>query len=824
MTTKKIILTSILLLCFSLLTACGGDGIGGTGKGEPGFSSNELKATRISVPFRENGYSNFKTQIIDTESKFRSFVNNVKSQNNWNNKAEFLQTIEAINVDFENENLLIYRLTESSGSITLNVNAATVKNKEMTVKIDRNVPNAGGTADMAYYVLAYQLDKNIIKATFDKGTTKTVLDLANIPKAQGILVRSSQSELLNYFQKAIKAHKDTVNYGLPADSMSNVSTTNLQEAGVDEADLIKTDGRYIYSVKKIEKTLDPLVDNSTIVAETYNTDIIRILDTQGVSGVTELKRLSNSSNPWNIAGLYLDNTSSVNNRHLIALSSDKQNYLEDWFDSSQFQKQKTDVLFVDINDPKNAKVVNKLSFEGQLIDSRRNGDTLYLVMRHYPDYEYIDDKQLATTTTETFLPSYTVNDENKKLIVKPENCFLEKGQQGTADVITLVAVDLKQDNPSIKSQCYVGSAEAVYASKKAFYLATTRWGYTIQNGLAEYNHDVTTDIHKFGYNGLNIEYRGSGQVDGHLGNSQSSKSFRFSEQNDLLRVVTFDQQMWGGLIGLPEDVQAKVSEKKSPVLLSILKEDPNSQSLQIVSKLPNTKRPDPIGLPDEKLYATRFIGNRAYVVTFRITDPLYVIDLSDITDPKILGELKIDGYSDYLHPISETLLLGIGKDAISDATNGDGRGAWYQGIKLSLIDVTDPSNPKEADKVIIGKRGTESAALHSHHAVTTLNVNQTYQVAIPVDLHEEEPQEKGSPVASTYYGYTHTGLYRFNIDINNQTIRKIPAMIIDNQKTPYWGDSSNDRSVIIKDTVFFMHDGEIWTQDWAGNNKIIGPK
>jgi hypothetical protein len=599
------------------------------------------------------------------------------------------------------------------------------------------------------------------------------------------------------------------------------------------------------------------------------------MDTQNPDGITEIKKITtdNKKEPWNISGLYLH---EAKNR-LVALSSKHQNYWDHWFDGFYFANQTTDLLMVDVKNPQKAAVETTLHFDGQLIDSRRNGNILYMVLRHYPNYQYINSEKLATTTAEDFLPKYTIGSGDKQLLAKPEDCYQEDGKKGSSDIITLVAVDLNSNttSPQINSQCYVGSAEAIYASQNALYLATTKWDYQVNSGFAKYNtRKITTDIHKFAYSGLNFEYRGSGEVNGHLGYKQDSKSFRFSEFEGTLRVVTFDEHMWVSILPEPlilvdpapetaaendekpepevsqplaqnteaeetntskvtvRTVRAKKSKERSPVSISILKENPDKKALEVIAKLPNATRPEPIGKPGERLYATRFIGNKAYVVTFRVTDPLYILDLSNPKDPFIAGELKVEGYSDYLHPIGDNLLLGIGKNAIADSTNGfgDGRGAWYQGVKLSLIDISDPTNPKEAYKVTIGERGTQSAALYNHHAVTGLRVGDQYRLAIPVQLHNGKPQnfrdDPGIVRPSTYYDYTHTGLYRFEIDIEQQHILQIDKMVVDQnrQKRNWEQQFENDRSVFIKNNVYYLHNGDYWIQDWAGTTPLIGPK
>ena len=653
------------------------------------------------------------------------------------------------------------------------------------------------------------------------------------------LKRSTESSLTTYFRQMSQQQTTTTSNdnvliqasvaastseGSSSASSTSVSTTNVQENGVDEADLIKvsSNGHYIYSVDKSAPTTD--IDTPPILAKTNNSDSIRIMDAQNTP-LTEVKELlSNNDKRWHINGLYLDDARG----NLVALSSNHSNYWSNWFRSDYFAQQTTDLFFFDISTPSTASLSNTLSFDGSVIDSRRNGDVLYLVLRHFPDYLYntnnTDDPQDNTTATD-ILPHYRLNNAEKQPVVLAENCYQEDAGKRSGDIITLVAVNLASDTPEINSQCYVGAAEAIYASQEALYLATTQWNYQSQNGTAEYEDTTTTDIHKFAYNGMAFDYRGSAEVRGHLGHQQDRKSFRFSEHNGFLRVVTFSPAQWPTIAiedpdvvaTKPNDTSSNTPHKfvnKSPVSLTILAEESSTKTLRIVAKLPNQNRPEPIGLPEEKLYASRFIGDRAYFVTFRVTDPLYVLDLSTPEDPFIAGELKVDGYSDYLQPLSETLLLGIGKDATPTTGGGDGRGAWYQGVKLSLIDVSDPSNPRETDKRIIGKRGTESNALYNHHALTSLQVGDTQRIALPIRLHEQTPfSNTVSP--SSYYGYTNTGLYRFEVDITNQTLVEKPAIITDDwQTTPYGGSIHNDRSVMINDTVHYLHNGRFYSRDW----------
>ena len=147
-------------------------------------------------------------------------------------------------------------------------------------------------------------------------------------------------------------------------------------------------------------------------------------------------------------------------------------------------------------------------------------------------------------------------------------------------------------------------------------------------------------------------------------------------------------------------------------------DDPSVEPhLEIVSQLPNDQEPAPIGKPGEALHGVRFMGSRVYVVTFKKIDPLYIIDVATPEQPYIAGEVEIPGFSDYLHPIGENLLLGVGKDAFDM-----GSFAWYQGIKLELFDVSDPMTLSSIDSVRVGMRGSQSAALRDSHAISHLPI------------------------------------------------------------------------------------------------------
>ncbi len=569
-----------------------------------------------------------------------------------------------------------------------------------------------------------------------------------------------------------------------ADTGKSVSSTNTQETNVDEADRIKTDGTYLY----------------TTATDQPN---VRIFKTRDASNtlVKDLP-LGNDGNT-RLSGLYLDGTK------LAALAEEQQMYSiwDRWFIPSYWQNQQTQLYLLDVTNPESPSQTAKLTVDGQVISSRRMGSTLYVATRHSPTLPNL--VQYPTTeadaaanrvlinnaTLADFLPDYQHNGGSKTDIFSGDDCFMtqytDKKSYQTS-IVSLLAIDMNSATPTPQGKCFAGDTETLYASTEAIYLATTSYSYpdnapvTTGNGndaavstsIAYYPPTITTDLHKFSLaDGIN--YRGSGRVDGHLGWQQDLKPFRLSEHNGVLRLLTYTGDT--------------PSSNASPARLYTMQENAATQSLDILAKLPNATRPAPLGKPGEQIYATRFLGDTAYLVTFRRTDPLYVLDLSKPADPYIISELEIDGFSDYLHPIGDNYLLGIGKDG---------------GVKLSLIDLTDPSHPYEKQKIIIGKTGTDTAVSQTHHAFTSLQQGNNLQVALPVSWYERED-----------YRWTQDELYRLNINTQTGVMQALAPIVSETASAadPYSYSSyqwPNDRSVMIGEFIHYLHGDRVISQAW----------
>ncbi len=623
------------------------------------------------------------------------------------------------------------------------------------------------------------------------------------------------------------------------------STTNLQEKGVDESDIIKTDGNILY-----------------VLSRCIDSYCLRVYQIQSLP--TKNKLLSET--PLELknqpTGMFLvDSNQDEKMDTLILISNANENQFSggDLVSIQPFYYGGdilTELTFFDVQNPSQIVNKNKAVFKGSLLSSRVIEKTLYLVTRYTPTIFYTEtiDTEIVDNTIdiegEVIDTDLEIDSIRQKAQIKPNKedipplpeamiddvaqpqikanqCYLpiQSAEATLSNSITsLIAIPIS--NPTqFDTTCIMGDVDAMYASPQHIYLTSSRGQRTNPNPSNElsfdmiYSLDYATDIHQFVINdqGKAPIYNGSATAKGHLGWKQDQKSFRMGESQDTFFIATSIGDTW---------------QNNSSTRVTVFQ---SSEQNGLVE----TGHLDHLGKPGEKLYAARFTGNRGYLVTFRTIDPLYVLDLSDPTAPKVAGELEIEGYSDFLQPLNDQFILGIGKDAVPDVNARDfssSRGAWYQGLKLSLFDVSDLTTPTEVDKIIIGKRGTESAALNDHHALSLLtqNAGLTTRIALPIQLHEEEPQNQfitnnfSPPVEevpnnveevpnntenpSAYYGWTSQNLYVLDIDLG-ETPRIEIKMILNNGDTELNYKPFSDRSVLVQGGVHYISNGNIISAD-----------
>jgi len=319
---------------------------------------------------------------------------------------------------------------------------------------------------------------------------------------------------------------------------------------------------------------------------------------------------------------------------------------------------------------------------------------------------------IARLSADELLPRLRRNGGAAQPLLRDTDCWLQADNGSLAVQLTTVTlVDLANPDLPQSTRCFAGGTEAVYLTPRNLWLATTRSTPLMESLSLVAAAPPRTDVHQFaldvtGTGGL--AWRGSADVEGHLGWDSTRMSYRLSEHEGHLRVLTYTgNEGWAS----PADAGAR---RPSPARLTVLRADSAAASaygrtLATVSVLPNARRPAAIGKPGEQVYAVRFVGARGYVVTFRRIDPLYVLDLADATDPRVVGEVELPGYAETLLPLPEGLLLGLGR-----AADAEGR---VQGLQLTLFDVADATAPRVLRSLTLGEAGSASALEQSRHGL-----------------------------------------------------------------------------------------------------------
>jgi uncharacterized secreted protein with C-terminal beta-propeller domain len=605
------------------------------------------------------------------------------------------------------------------------------------------------------------------------------------------------------------------------------SSSTLQEVGVDEDDLMKTDGTMIYGLVAASSTAPGqlVAYQRGLSGEITKTASLNLSTTEFRSGMylfSQAKKLaivgaSSVQIPLKTATSAASATSTTAKSAAASVPSPAGTSPPPNFYPTYTYKNKVDISILETNSP-NALTINQtVSIDGNLIGSRVIGNTLYLATSYSPQVGYTSAEIDALKPADV-IPTIQINKGAEVPLFAESDCYLQtKNAANGARLTTITAIDLGSPSLTRNSRCFLGGSEAIYVSDKSVYIATTRYSYTAPPSSADvaasiwaYPADIKTDIHKFAINGLTVKYKSSAEVKGHLGWDKDKKSYRMSELGDDLRVITFTGELGWGFAPAADPTVTTVSQAAgvapSPATLTILRD--SGGELKAIGTLPNSKRPQPLGLANEQIYAVRFLGDKGFVVTFRRTDPLYTLDLSDPTDPKTVGELKTPGFSDYLFPVGTSLLLGVGQDATNEG--------FQQGVKIGLIDISDLANPKEIATRIIGNRGSTSALRSGAHGINLYTVNDVTRVAIPIRVFE-------TLLGSSQFSPTYQSLFRFEVNAVAKTLVDKPSVLGSTFDVPYpWStpglydvlDIANNRSVQISDQVYYLNAGLVTASNW----------
>lgn len=426
---------------------------------------------------------------------------------------------------------------------------------------------------------------------------------------------------------------------------ADYSTTNVQVENVDEADIVKTDGKYIYYISN-EKIYIINADNLEI--ET----------------AIEIKEKNENFYP---SELYVNKNKLIilgNSREYNEEKTKQRETVEEFIyriDTNYMAK----AIVYDISNKKSPKKIRKISLDGNYIESRMIGENVYFISRKSVNYyKGITDDELLPIVKDT-----AATTETKKIDCTDIIYFKD-----TQDYSYMIVAGFNINNKDeINTETFFGASDTIYASEKNLYITQSVYkdGYFYEK--------MENIIYKFNLNNSQIKLQCKGKVEGNLNNQ-----FSMDEYDGNLRIATTSGY-----------------NEKSTNQLYILDEN-----LKEIGKIDNLAK-------GEKIYSVRFIGKVGYIVTFEQIDPLFVIDLSDPTKPVVKGELKIPGYSSYLHPYDETHIIGIGYNTKS---NGYG-GVTNANMKMSMFDVSDLENPSEMFNIDIGEENVYSQIVNNHKAL-----------------------------------------------------------------------------------------------------------
>ncbi len=587
------------------------------------------------------------------------------------------------------------------------------------------------------------------------------------------------------------AEVDLTSEGLSNDSLSSddqtFSQTTLIEQGVDEMDLVKFDGNTIF-----QRCIHPKTGIHSVrllrANDNATTTIINTLDV-------------NTTNTDIIDGLYLYQEEGMLILVVISL-----NFQYTYYDCPEdtacislygFSQQSSyKVSRFNVSDTENPILLGEKNFSGSLNQTRRIKNKLYTVsgLSFVSAYTSDNGRRPEDISVSDIIPK-VVDEQNREqdwfsstACYVPEN-VTTTGFQLYMTVIT--STDLNTGNYT--ANCFVGYANDFYASTNAMYFTESVW------------QDNLTRIHQFDFTDTGVSYAGSGSVIGYLSGSSAS-SFKMSEYNGYLRVLSSKRDNFGfiepAFVDTAESDLDLTSEAAivevagADHYLTVLQKVEGRKELQVVSRIPNENATKVIGKPGEDVFAVRFLGDTAYVVTFLQTDPFYTIDISDPEFPLVRGELEIPGFSSLLFPINDDYVMGIGQE---------------NGLKIDVYDVTDLDNPTRHDQYAFGQF-FYSPALYDHRSISFLynSEAETMRFAFPTQSYASETSMASS------------GLQLFEINGATGDIKSKGSLTTESNTSlsREWWNVYDARSIIDGDTIHYVTPRPVYSSSWDDLTEI----
>ena len=515
--------------------------------------------------------------------------------------------------------------------------------------------------------------------------------------------------------------------------VAEYSTTNIQVEGVDEADIVKNDGEYIYLAS----------ENTVVIVKAYPPEDAETTSTINLNG--------------RVTGLF------VNGDRLIVF---EENFTGPW-------EGETSIKIYDISDRGKPVLKRDVSFNGWYLNSRMIGDYVY---------EIVNTPSVRPDGNETDVNLPKIYTHGRVEEVPATQIHYADFLDYYYVFTTIVAVNVKDDSEKPTHETILtGPTTCMYVSLNNIYVAIPN--FVFANAFGMFAEEVeSTLIYRIHIEAGKITCEANGEVSGIPLNQ-----FSMDEYKGFFRLAT--------TTGRLARSSGEATAKNYVYVLDA--------NLTVVGKLEDLA-------PGERIYSARFMGDRCYLVTFRKVDPLFTIDMSSPEEPRVLGKLKIPGYSDYLHPYDEDHLIGIGKEAVP-AEEGDF--SWYQGVKIALFDVSDISKPKEVDKHVIGDRGTETPVLWDHKAF--LFDRSRNLLVFPVLVAEIDREKYSGEVPPQTFGeYVFQGAYVFKVSLDTGIVLRGKITHIENDdllKSGYYFGSqySVKRALYIGNVLYTISEKKI---------------
>jgi inhibitor of cysteine peptidase len=569
------------------------------------------------------------------------------------------------------------------------------------------------------------------------------------------------------------------------------SDTNIQVAGVDESDSVKVaDDGYIYQIHNNQ---------------------IRVIKGFPIVELSETATIKFADENFYPTGIYVQNGKLVvlgstwkmlNTPQVQPVVSSKMAVPIGgiWWGGYIPQTSQTRAFIFDMSDHANPKSVRDLAIDGDYLDSRRIGDELYFVARTYPRYYMMGSnvKNAFLMKTTEMLPTIIDTKKGKtatRTMSVTDVSYLPDFVE--PDYVVVASLNLQNPDKALTTKAYLGAGELVYSSLNNLYLSASKYNFDNSTADAIPQDIVSTQIYKFNIDKGAVNFAAVGQVPG-----TALNRFSMDEHGDYFRIATTTQNWANGT-------------NTSTNALFVL-----DKTMQTVGELEDLAK-------GERIYSTRFMGNRCYIVTFKQVDPLFAIDLSVPEKPFVAGELKIPGYSEYLHPYDENHLIGFGHDATT-YNYGYGDVSIPLGLKMALFDVSDMNSPKELYSVKIGDKGTNTPLTYDAKALYWDAEKKLF--GFPVDLHEL-PKGSDSANPSVYGNSVWQGAYIYEVTpekgFNLKTkLSQIPADVlpVKYEYGSYWDfDATNlfvDRILRIENNLYTLSNNQLNIYDLENFNKI----